>query len=67
MGFRVEGIGFRVYGVHGDLITIYPKPYLIYLRGTITVWGLGLKPPVSFLFWAWPSAVVAQAVLEQSP
>ena len=23
------------YGVYGDLITIYPKPYSIYLRGTI--------------------------------
>ena len=23
------------YGVYGDLIRIYPKPYSIYLRGTI--------------------------------
>ena len=23
------------YGVYGDLIIIYPKPYSIYLRGTI--------------------------------
>ena len=23
------------YGVYGDLIVIYPKPYSIYLRGTI--------------------------------
>ena len=23
------------YGVYGDLILIYPKPYSIYLRGTI--------------------------------
>ena len=25
------------YGVYGDLITIYPKPYSIYSRGTISV------------------------------
>ena len=24
------------YGVYGDLITIYPKPYSIYFRGTIS-------------------------------
>ena len=39
------GLGFRGYsppevdrerGVYGDLIIIYPKPYSIYLRGTIT-------------------------------
>ena len=27
------------YGVHGDLITIYPKPYSIYLRATISWQG----------------------------
>ena len=32
------------YGVHGDLIIIYPKPYSVYLRGTIRsrVRGSGL-------------------------
>ena len=35
------GLGFIVpvkqieYGVYGDLIILYPKPYSIYLRGTI--------------------------------
>ena len=28
------------YAVYGDLFIIYPKPYSIYLRGTI---GLGLR------------------------
>ena len=28
------------YGVYGDLFIIYPKPYSIYLRGTI-YWGNG--------------------------
>ena len=35
LGFRVFGSGFRGLGVYGDLIIIYPKPYSIYLRGTI--------------------------------
>ena len=26
------------YGVYGDLIIVYPKPYSVYLRGTITAW-----------------------------
>ena len=25
------------YGVYGDLVIIYPEPYSIYLRGTITL------------------------------
>ena len=25
----------RIWGIYGDLIIIYPKPYSIYLRGTI--------------------------------
>ena len=25
------------YGVDGDLVIIYPKPYSIYLKGTITL------------------------------
>ena len=25
------------YGVYGDLVIMYPKPYSIYLRGTITL------------------------------
>ena len=29
------------YGVYGDLIIIYPKPYSIYLRGTIGFSVLG--------------------------
>ena len=29
------------YGVYGDLIIIYPKPYFIYLRGTRRFWGFG--------------------------
>ena len=28
-------LGLIEYGVYGDLIIIYPKPYSIYLRGTI--------------------------------
>ena len=28
-------IGYIEYGVYGDLIMIYPKPYSIYLRGAI--------------------------------
>ena len=27
----------RFYGVDGDLIVIYPKPYSIYLRGTLSL------------------------------
>ena len=43
---------WRENGVYGDLIIIYPKPYSIYLRGTIgkTIywelfmsWGLGVN------------------------
>ena len=42
-GFRVQGTRFRVrvplryieYWVYGDLITIYPMPYSIDLRGTV--------------------------------
>ena len=30
-------------GVYGDPIIIYPKPYSIYLRGTIQVWGFGCQ------------------------
>ena len=39
-GFREQGLGVVVplkyieYGVYGDLIRIYSKPYSIYLRGT---------------------------------
>ena len=33
LGFRVKGIE---YGVYGDLIIKYPKPYSIYLRGTVS-------------------------------
>ena len=29
------------YGVYGDLILIYPKPYFIYLRGIIGFRGWG--------------------------
>ena len=35
------------YGVYGDLIIIYPKPYSIYLRGTIGVEGLGFNGHLS--------------------
>ena len=38
------------FGVFGDLIIIYPKPYSVYLRGTILIlkprysrYGLGLR------------------------
>ena len=30
------------YGVYGDVIVIFPKPYSIYLRGTVGFWVLGL-------------------------
>ena len=33
----------KEYGVYGDLIIIYPKPYSTYLRGTIT---LNPKPQI---------------------
>ena len=29
------------YGVYGGLIIIYPKPYYIYLRGTIYLYKVG--------------------------
>ena len=29
------------YGVYGDLIIMYPKPYSIYLRGTILLYSFG--------------------------
>ena len=38
---EARGLGFIVplklieYGVYGDLTTIYPKPYSIYLNGTM--------------------------------
>ena len=36
------------YGVHGNLIVIYPKPYSIYLRGTIRVLTVkGMKHGIS--------------------
>ena len=46
-GLRNEGLGtifplkWIEYGVDGDLITLYPKPYSIYLRAPI---GLGDLP-----------------------
>ena len=30
------------HGVYGNLILIFPKPYSIYLRGTIEIAGLGM-------------------------
>ena len=41
--FLVRSFGFIVpvrwieYGVHGDLIGIYPRLYSIYLRGTVGI------------------------------
>ena len=35
------------YAVYGDLIRIYPKPYSIYLRGTIGFEGLGSTRPAA--------------------
>ena len=35
-GFMVT-LKYIEYGVYGDLIVIYPKPYSIYLRGTVRV------------------------------
>ena len=32
------------YGVHRDLIIIYPKPYSIYLRETIDLWHRHPRP-----------------------
>ena len=29
------------YGVHGDLCIVYPKPYFIYLRGTMSFFNFG--------------------------
>ena len=40
-GFPPLGLKQIEYGVYGDLIIIYPKPYSIYLRGTILVKYLG--------------------------
>ena len=31
------------YGVYGDFIIIYPKPYSIYLRGTIELQSTALQ------------------------
>ena len=28
-----NGLGYRIYGVYGDLIIIDPKPYSIYFKG----------------------------------
>ena len=39
-GLRVS-LKYIEHGVYGDLIMIYPKPYSIYLRGSIT---LNAKP-----------------------
>ena len=33
------------YGVYGDLITTYPKPYSIYLRGTIVLGSVQMDAP----------------------
>ena len=36
------------YGVNGDLIIMYPKPYSIYFRGTVFVFvGKGLKRKIA--------------------
>ena len=51
MGFGILGLGFIVplkqieHGVSGDLIVIYPKPYCIYLRGTIGFRASALRLP----------------------
>ena len=47
MGSKVPRLSFSrlalwsAAGVHGDLIIISPKPYSIYLRGTISLGSLG--------------------------
>ena len=45
-GRSLQGLGFRVYG---DLIIIYPKPYSIYLRGTIGLRAQGLGSDLGFM------------------
>ena len=35
--WRIFSLKQIEYGVYGDLLIIYPKPYSIYLRGTITL------------------------------
>ena len=32
-----------IYGVYGDLMIMYPKPYSIYLRGTVVFQSLGSR------------------------
>ena len=41
LGFMVF-IKQKEYGIYGDLLTINPKPYCIYLRGTIGLRAVGL-------------------------
>ena len=35
LGLELEGFRVSDFGVYRDLIMIYPRPYSIYLRGTI--------------------------------
>ena len=43
-GGSIVPLKYIEYGVYGDLIIIYPKPYSIYLRGTIILESVGLVP-----------------------
>ena len=38
-----NGLGYRIYGVYGDLTIMYPKPYSIYFRGTISLFYIILE------------------------
>ena len=50
-GFIAILIKYLEYGVYGDLIIIYPKPYSTYMKGTIGLYKgpSFLESPISFL------------------
>ena len=49
----LKQIEYGLYGVHGDLVIIYPKLYSIYLRGTICI-------KLAHVVQAWDSGFPAQ-------
>ena len=49
METTIQGLGFRKYGVYGDLIILYLKPYSIYLRGTINSHRYDLEIYLTYL------------------
>ena len=58
--YGIEGLGsiaplkYIEYGVYGDLIIIYPKPFSIYLRGTT---GFGANVCICGLSISWDEEI----------